>query len=58
MTYYIIRNGEIINAVETTNGRDRVERMIRDLPAFAGCTYDANPPLEMLQRYQYWNERP
>lgn len=56
MTYYIIRNGEIINAVETTDGRDRVERLIADL--YPGAIYDTNPPLAMLEQYRYWNERP
>lgn len=58
MTYYIIRNGSIINAVETTNGRDGVERVIRSMVNPEGVTYDANPPREMLERYRYWSERP
>lgn len=56
-TYYHRRvdNGEIVNASES-------DLSLAELNArhpLGGFTYyDPNPPLEVLQRYRYWHERP
>ena len=56
-TYYLrdLKTGEIVNAVETDSGlraQEIAEKM--DPP----CYPDDRPPLEVLQRYRFWYERP
>ncbi|MCD6056489.1 MAG: hypothetical protein K0Q89_19 [Thermomicrobiales bacterium] len=54
-TYYMRskKTDEIINAVEGCRSPQEAEEI------FDGTVYaDAHPPLEVLQRYRYWNERP
>lgn len=55
-TYYIRRqsDGEIVNATDTDLPQAEVERR---WPR-EGFYYDPNPPLEVLKRYRYWDERP
>lgn len=57
MTTYYHRDkktGEIVNASETSLSLPELEsRYPRD-----DVYYDANPPLEVLKRYRYWDERP
>lgn len=58
-TFYVIdrRTNEIVNAVATT-------RPITDPALIRGWVdaehlyLDENPPLAVLERYRYWNERP
>ena len=55
-TWYVIdtRTNEIVIAI-TTSGR---------MPSLDGFTnpetlrLDAHPPIQMLRRYRYWDERP
>lgn len=56
-TYYHRRrsDGEIVNASETDLPLAEVERR---WPLPDDRYYDPNPPLSVLQRYRYWNERP
>lgn len=54
-TFYMRRHsdGEIVNAIEGCSTPMEAEG------CFDGTVYaDAHPPLEVLQRYRYWNERP
>jgi hypothetical protein len=55
-TYYHRRNsdGEIVNASDTDLPLAEVERR---WPLKDGY-YDPHPPLAVLQRYRYWDERP
>jgi hypothetical protein len=55
-TYYHRRrsDGEIVNASETSLSLVELERRY----PLADGYYDANPPLEVLKRYRYWDERP
>jgi hypothetical protein len=57
-TYYHRRhdNGEIVNASETD--LSLVELTNRFPLDRLGQYYDPNPPLSVLQRYRYWDERP
>lgn len=56
-TYYHRRraDGEIINASETDLSRAELEARF---PPTDYWFYDPNPPLHVLERYQFWNERP
>ena len=58
-TYYIIdtRTNEIINAVETTS-TERAQGVAAGMTDPHTLRVSKNPPLEMLRRYRYWNERP
>lgn len=52
-TYYLIDDrGDVINACESS-GPPRT-----DPHKFGGIRWDPNPPLDKLQRYRYWDERP
>ena len=55
-TYYHRSNktGEITNASDTSLTKAQLEERF---PLTDGY-YDSNPPLDVLQRYRYWNERP
>lgn len=55
-TYYHRRlgDGEIINASET----DLSLPELNTQHPLVGAYYDPNPPLEVLKRYRYWDERP
>lgn len=55
-TYYHRRHsdGEIVNASECDLPLVEVERRWPLDDAY----YDAHPPLEVLKRYRYWDERP
>ena len=55
-TYYHRNNkdGEITNASETSL---TLVQLTERFPLTDGY-YDPNPPLEVLKRYRYWNERP
>lgn len=55
-TYYHRRHsdGEIVNATSCDLPLAELQRRW----PLAACYYDPNPPLEVLQRYRYWNERP
>lgn len=52
-TYYLRRDsdGEIVNACEFSGP-------LAQLNPQHGHYYDPNPPLTVLQRYRYWDERP
>lgn len=56
MTYYIIENGEIINAVET----DTLHNAMLVTKGMIGndLTCTASPTAGQLERYRYWHERP
>jgi hypothetical protein len=56
-TYYVIdkRSNRIVNAV--TSGL-APEDVLLKFPNHEHLRLDANPPLSMLERYEYWNERP
>jgi len=56
-TWYVIdtRTNEIVNAVEADGEPGRVIKTMLDADHLR---LDANPPLAMLQRYRYWDERP
>jgi hypothetical protein len=56
-TYYVIdtRSNRIINAVTTLRNPDDV---LRSFPDAKHLRLDADPPLSMLEKYQYWSERP
>jgi hypothetical protein len=56
-TWYIIdtRTNEIVNACESDTKPDRVIQLMTEPEHLR---LDANPPLAMLQRYRYWDERP
>jgi len=59
-TYYIRdrKSGEIVNAVEV-DGWFSPEQQQRHLDRMTGDLYfDQHPPLEVLKRYRYWDERP
>ena len=55
-TWYVIdtRTNEIINAIEADSEPGRVIRSMLDAEHLR---LDADPPLEMLKRYRYWDER-
>ena len=57
-TYYHRRlsDGEIVNASECDLPLVEMERRWPIAPL--GRYYDPNPPLSVLQRYRYWDERP
>jgi hypothetical protein len=50
------RLGEIVNAVECQT----IAQAREVVACMTGGPYevDSNPPLTVLARYQYWNERP
>lgn len=56
--WYVVdkRTNEIINCITTSGPRpdDALTRFVNG----EHLRLDANPPLSMLERYQYWNERP
>lgn len=56
-TYYHRRrsDGEIVNASEVSLPLAEVERR---WPLADDIYYDPNPPMAVLQRYRYWDERP
>ena len=60
MTWYVIdrRTNEIINAIES----DYYEQAMAVVAKMEGgpqnLRIDRNPPRAMLEKYQYWNERP
>jgi len=58
-TFYIIdtKINEIINAVEATS-LERAQTVIDGMIAPQDLLVTAVPPLAMLQRYRYWDERP
>lgn len=62
-TYYIRHklSGEIINACETQS-KERAEEVCETISqgmgGLDGFYPDPNPPLEVLKRYRYWDERP
>lgn len=61
MTYYIRdrRTGAIVNAVESRSPKAEVEeRVLSHMIDSEHLYLDANPPMSVLQRYRYWNERP
>lgn len=55
-TYYhrLHSTGEIVNASESSLTLPEISARF---PLRDGY-YDPNPPLSVLQRYRYWNERP
>jgi hypothetical protein len=57
-TYYHRRlsDGEIVNASDVDLPLAEVER--RWPISGGGLYYDAHPPMAVLQRYRYWDERP
>ena len=60
-TYYIRdrRTGGIVNAVESSSPKAEVEERVLSRMVDGDHLYlDANPPMSVLQRYRYWNERP
>ena len=62
-TWYVIdkRYNRIVNAIYTArNLNDPAEavKALRHMMYAEHLILDANPPDSMLQRYQYWNERP
>jgi hypothetical protein len=57
MTTYYHRqhsDGEIVNASESDLSLPEISKR---WPLAFGY-YDPNPPLEVLKRYRYWDERP
>ena len=58
-TYYVRdrRTGEIVNATDVDYGPAPTITADRWIDA-EYLYYDANPPLEVLKRYRYWDERP
>lgn len=57
-TYYHRRHsdGEIVNASESDLSLAEItNRFSLDR---TNCYYDPNPPIEVLKRYRYWDERP
>lgn len=58
-TVYVrsVRSGEIVNALATHKPSTEWDRTIAEIFG-EGYYGDAHPPLSVLQRYQYWNERP
>lgn len=55
-TYYVIdtRTNEIVNAIESSRVPEIDDSWI-DAPVLR---LDPNPPMAMLKRYRYWDERP
>jgi hypothetical protein len=58
-TYYIIDTtlNAIVNAVETTS-TERAQGVVAGMIDAHNLRVSANPPLAMLEAYQFWNERP
>lgn len=59
MAEYFIRcraTGAVVNAVNTQKSKAELE----ESQFFNNDEYylDPNPPMDVLMRYQYWNERP
>jgi hypothetical protein len=56
-TWYVIdtRTNEIVNAIEA---HDEPGRVIKHMLDAEHLRLDKNPPLSMLEKYRYWNERP
>jgi hypothetical protein len=62
-TYYVIdsRSNRIVNAITTTRNLSDPTEAADALRGFINPEHlrlDANPPQSMLERYQYWSERP
>ena len=64
MTTYYIRShktGNIVNAVETDSfkrAQEVADALMKGRDEPLGFYADPNPPLSVLQRYRYWDERP
>jgi len=58
-TFYIIdrRTKSIVNAVEAPS-LDAADRVRRSLVDGEHCYLRTEPPMEMLEAYRYWYERP
>lgn len=56
-TWFVIdtKTNEIINAIES---QDRPDKVLKSFSDWKSLKLDAHPPMEMLERYQYWHERP
>jgi hypothetical protein len=58
--WYVIRKNSntIINCI-TTKENDP-DKLLERFPQWPPNDYrlDSNPPLSMLEKYRYWNERP
>lgn len=56
-TYYVIdtRTNEIVNAIEADSYPGRIITSMLDADHLR---LDANPPMRLLEKYRYWNERP
>lgn len=60
-TFYVRdhRTGSIVNAVSAHGTKAEVEARV--LPGRSDSEHlylDEDPPMAVLQRYRYWNERP
>lgn len=57
--WYVIdeRTNTIVNCV-TTSGTGAPTNALRGFIDAEHLRLDPNPPLAMLQKYRYWNERP
>jgi hypothetical protein len=54
---YVVLDGHIINCVTTSRSVQEVEASLRG----RGLAFDRlgpNPPIEMLERYEFWHARP
>lgn len=56
-TYYVIDGDEIINAIECES-LTRAEQALTGFTNPALLRLSACPPMTMLKRYRYWDERP
>lgn len=57
--YFVIdtRTNEIVNCIESRT-RKRADECRRTMVDSEHLRIDDNPPREMLERYEFWNERP
>lgn len=56
-TYYVLRRGRIVNAIATTSGP--VEALATARRFFGDdVTIDADPPMDLLRAYEFWDTRP
>ena len=59
MDFYVIdtKTNEIINCI-SSNSRERAEAVVAAMINPEELRLDPNPPMSMLSKYRYWNERP